>query len=267
MISTYDGSYFYRLMDAGGVFDKMFREPTQIRSLAGAVFLIASSTLLLAMTASRRKSRARVARFLLLAAALITIGVFVLPGAVRIHHAVLVFPLPQLVIAVAVASLWKAASTSKRPAVAVRTLALLAIALLVAGQLWVISKTQTLIRETGGRGRWSDSLDAFCRENGHRTDLTIVSLDWGFNEQLAFLTNGPKLYEPVWALGHSIPAGAPLVKSPSSLYLVHPHEYAVAPESAPYSYFAENGNDDAEIQPYLDRQGQVAFYTIRFRPQ
>ncbi len=95
----------------------------------------------------------------------------------------------------------------------------------------------------------------------------IVSLDWGFNEQLAFLTDGPKLYEPVWALGHRIPAGTPLVKNPSSLYLVHPHEYAVAPESAPYSYFAENGNDDAEIQPYFDRQGQVAFYTIRFRPQ
>ena len=94
-----------------------------------------------------------------------------------------------------------------------------------------------------------------------------MSLDWGFNEQLAFLTNGPELYEPVWALGHSIPAGTPLVKNPGSLYLVHPHEYAVAPESAPYSYFAENGDDDAEIQPYFDRQGQVAFYTIRFRPQ
>jgi Dolichyl-phosphate-mannose-protein mannosyltransferase len=267
MISTYDGSYFYRLMDAGGAFEKMFQEATQIRSLAGVIFLIASSAWLLAMAASRRKSRARVARFLLLAAALITIGVFVLPGAVRIHHAVLVFPLPQLVIAVAIASVWKTGSTSKRPTVAVRTLALLAIALLVASQLWVISKTQTLIRETGGRGRWSDSLDAFCRENRHRTDLTIVSLDWGFNEQLAFLTNGPKLYEPVWALGHRIPAGTPLVKNPSSLYLVHPHEYAVAPESAPYSYFAENGDDDAEIQPYFDRQGQVAFYTIRFRPQ
>jgi len=47
---------------------------------------------------------------------------------------------------------------------------------------------------------------------------------------------------------------------------VHPHEYAVAPESAPYSYFAENGDNDAEIQQYADRQGQVAFYTIRFRP-
>jgi len=60
--------------------------------------------------------------------------------------------------------------------------------------------------------------------------------------------------------------GAPLLKNPSSLYLVHPPEYMVAPESAPYSYFAENGDDDAEIHPYLDRQGQVAFYTIRFRP-
>jgi len=69
MISTYDGSYFYRLMDAGGAFEKMFQEATQIRSLAGVIFLIASSAWLLAMAASRRKSRARVARFLLLAAA------------------------------------------------------------------------------------------------------------------------------------------------------------------------------------------------------
>src|SRR5439155_12097863 len=134
----------------------------------------------LAMAASRRKSRARVRRFLLLAAALITIGGFVLPAAVRTRHPLLVLPFARTVIAVAVASVWKAVSTSKRPAVAFRTLALLAIALLVAGQLWVISKTQTLIGETGGRGRWSDSLDAFCRENRHRTDLTIVSLDWGF---------------------------------------------------------------------------------------
>src|SRR5437667_12623686 len=137
MVSTYAGSYFDRLMDAGGAFEKMFQWAAQIRSLAGVSFLMSSSAWLLAMAASRRKSRARVARFLLLAAALITIGVFVLPGAVRIHHAVLVFPLPQLVIAVAVASVWKAVSTSKRPAVALRTPALLAIALLVASQLWV----------------------------------------------------------------------------------------------------------------------------------
>src|SRR5437870_13713192 len=71
MISTYDGSYFYRLMDVGGVFDKMFREPTQIRSLAGVIFLFASIAWLLAMAASLRKSRARVVLVLLFAVALI----------------------------------------------------------------------------------------------------------------------------------------------------------------------------------------------------
>ena len=64
-----------------------------------------------------------------------------------------------------------------------------------------LSPAEKLIRETGGRGLWSDSLDAFCRQNQHRTNLIMVSLDWGFNEQLAFLTDGPKLFEPVWSLG------------------------------------------------------------------
>jgi hypothetical protein len=267
IISTYDGSYFYRLMDAGGVFEKMFEQSTQIRSFAGVIVLIASAASLMAMARSRKKSQARVARFLLLSTALITIGVFVLPGAVRIHHAVLVFPLPHLMIAFAAVAVWKTESTSRRSALAARTVTSIAIAVLVASQIWVISKTQTLIRETGGRGRWSVSFDAFCRENRHRTDLMIVSVDWGFNEQLEFLTNGPKLYEPVWGLGNRIPTGTPLVRDPNSLYLVHPHEYAVAPESVYYSYLAENGDDDAEIRPYFDRQGRVAFYTIHFPPR
>ena len=264
MMSMYDGSYFYRLMSVGGVFEKMFQMATNTQSVTGVIVMIASITWLLAMIGTVDKNRARTAGFLLLATALITIGVFLLPGAVRIHHAVLVFPLPQLIVAVAASWLWEFESRSGWIRRAVRTLVPAAIAVLLANQLWAISKTQSLIRETGGRGLWSDSLDAFCRENRHRTDLVMVSLDWGFNEQLAFLTNGPKLFEPVWALGHSIPTGTPLVKDPGSLYLVHPSEYAVAPESVRYSYAAEHGDDNAEIQPYFDRQGRVAFYTIRF---
>ncbi len=264
MISMYDGSYFYRLMNVGGVFAKMFQAPTSALSIAGMTAVIASIIWLLATIESANQKEVQTARFLLWATALTTICVFLLPGAVLIHHAVLVFPLPQLIIAMAASSLWDLESTSKWIRRAVRALAPAAIAVLLANQLWAISKTQSLIRETGGRGLWSDSLDAFCRENRHRTDLVMVSLDWGFNEQLAFLTNGPRLFEPVWALGRSIPAGTPLVKDPGSLYLVHPSEYAVAPESVRYSYAAEHSDDDKEIQPYFDRQGRVAFYAIRF---
>jgi len=44
----------------------------------------------------------------------------------------------------------------------------------------------------------SDDKQNTCRENRDQSHLKIVSLDWGFNEQLAFLTDGPELSEPFW---------------------------------------------------------------------
>ena len=266
MMSMYDGSYFYRLMNVGGMFEKMFQTATNPQALTGVIGVIASIAWLSTTIGNADRNRARIAVFLLLATALITAGVFLLPGAVRIHHAVLLFPLPQLIIGAAVAALWERTAKTAILELLRRGLIYIVMLVLVSSQLRVILKTEQVIRETGGRGHWSESLNSFCREIRDRSDLTIVSLDWGFNEQLAFLTNGPKLSEPVWALGRTIPAGTPLPKDPRCIYLVHPREYAVAPESIRYSYTAENGAEDAVIQPYFDRQNRVAFYTIRFPP-
>src|SRR5439155_7932184 len=79
-----------------------------------------------------------------------------------------------------------------------RMIGLVVIAIVCLTELRSIAGTQRSIRETGGRGRWSESLNQFCLENRGRSDLTIVSLDWGFNEQLIFLTDGPQLSEPFW---------------------------------------------------------------------
>jgi hypothetical protein len=140
----------------------------------------------------------------------------------------------------------------------------LLVAIVCLSGLRSIVATQELIRQTGGRGRWSESFDKFCRENHDRSDLTIVSLDWGFNEQLMFLTDAPQLSEPFWDFNQTLP---PLPPNPNYIYLAHPPEYSVLKYDVAYLNQLQTSGGNAEITPYFDRQNQIAFYTIRFRPQ
>src|SRR5262249_21137464 len=148
---------------------------------------------------------------------------------------------------------------------ALRLAAVLSLVLLAATQVYAIVKTEKLIADTGGRGRWSNALDAFCRENKDRSDLVIVSLDWGFNEQVAFLTDRPELVEPFWAFSRyngQLPALPP---RPDYIYLAHSSAYSLFGYDVSYLNELQTSDEDVEIQPHSDRQGQVIFYTIRFR--
>ncbi|OLE98017.1 MAG: hypothetical protein AUG75_01370 [Cyanobacteria bacterium 13_1_20CM_4_61_6] len=205
----------------------------------------------------------RAALFTFTACLLITVMVVALPLAVRIHHFALAMPLPQLFIAIAIAAVFDMPVTTTFAKRLKLAAVLIAIALLVASQLRVIQGTQELIRRTGGRGWWSDSLDSFCREIRTRSDLTIVSLDWGFNEQLGFLTDGPKLKEPFWSFEEkpeTLPSDAHYI------YLTHPSEYTEYGYDTRYLEGARNSAVPVKIERHLDREGQVAFYSIQFEP-
>ena len=254
--ALYDGSYFYRLMNVGGIFERMFADSANFLPIFGGL-LLASTIIIVCFATNDRGSDRRIGLFLLLALGLGTLGVIVLPGGVRIHHAVLVYPLPHLIIAFAALVLFK--KFSKR--LLVPALTWIALAGLFVSDIYVLHHTQVLIRETGGRGRWSESFDTFCRENKDRSDLTLVSLDWGFNEQLAFLTDRPQLGEPFWGFGQTAPQ---LPTGPGYIYLVHPDEYALFPFGTYYLKDAQNKGSEAEIRPYLDRQNRTAFYTIQY---
>jgi len=168
-----------------------------------------------------------------------------------------------LIIAAAVTFVWDRISSLHTSRV-IRALILIGLLLFLAGQLRAIRKTQQLILETGGRGRWSESLNEFCRENRNRSDLTIVSLDWGFNEQLMFLTDGPELAEPFWDFNQRLP---PLPPNPNCIYLAHPPEYSVLKYDVAYLDQLQKNGANVEITPHFDRQNEIAFYTIRFRAQ
>lgn len=264
LFAMYDGSYFYRLMETGGLFNEMYKHPAGVHSLLSLVLLVSIVSLAaIGAISVREKKEWRTAGFLLLGFALTTAGVFLVPGAVRIHHAVLVFPFPQLIIAAAFTYFWERGSTTPIRS-GTRAVIFVVILILIGSQLRAISKTEKLLSETGGRGRWSNTFDTFCRENKNRANLTIISLDWGFNEQLAFLTDAPKLVEPFRGFGEVLPG---LPKQPQILYLAHSREYSLFRYDVAYLEAAQSSNEKAEIKPYFDKQNRVVFYTIRFPVQ
>jgi 4-amino-4-deoxy-L-arabinose transferase-like glycosyltransferase len=263
--ALYDGSYIERLMSCGGLFGEMYKHSSSAHSLLWLVLPIAMVLLLVICIFPQSSKERRVAGCLLLGFVLTTVGVFVMPGAVRIHHAILAYPYPQVIIAAVCTFLWQRKS-SRTVQCGSRVAISIALLILSASQIQAIKKTEQLLSETGGRGWWSNVFDDFCRQNADRADLTIVSLDWGFNEQLAFLTNGPKLLEPVWAFSTFKQALPDLPRDPQYVYLAHSPEYSLLRYDLLY-LDAGRRDDHAEVQAYSDKQGQIVFYTIRFREQ
>ncbi len=259
-LAMYNGSYMHRLMNAGGRFDTMYAQPTTVWSPFGLVVILSGIFLLINIV--RRKGELlekRKTAFILISTFLITAGVFMLPEAVRMHHATIVYPFPHLIVTAAIILLWRAAPA---PSIAttwcIRSCAVGIAVIVVVGHLLAILKTQELLESTGGRGYWSDSIGTFSNEASEHHDQMVVSADWGFNEQLIFLGHGVKLSEPLWN-------SKPIQISPNSVYLVHPPEYSLFPEGLAFFRMAsQQAPENITIQPYRDRQGNVAFYAIRF---
>src|SRR6185437_2195795 len=105
LLALYDGSYFYRLINVGGLFNKMYDQPAAIYV---PLWLVLAFAIVAVAAFVRDKHRLRSVGFLLTSLVLTTAGVLLLPGAIRIHHAILAFPFPQLIIVTAFALLWNA---------------------------------------------------------------------------------------------------------------------------------------------------------------
>jgi hypothetical protein len=265
-IAMYDGSYIYRLIDAGGRFDTMYSRQAPDHSPFG--FLVIVSAVLLAVLTVSRGVRAkgltqegRLATFLLLCLILITMGALWLPSAVRMHHTTLVYPFPHLVIAFVVVQLWKTPAVNLGGKFGLRVLAVALAGAAITGQLPLLGRTEEYIEETGGRGRWSNSLETFCNEVKDEKGLAIISLDWGFNEQLCFLTEDKQLSEPFWT-GH-------VAVTKAGIYLVHPPAYALFPQGLEIlAYAMQHPERGFSIREYREsHHGDVAFYAIRYKPQ
>ncbi len=272
-----DGSHFHRLMQVGGRFDEIFGI-TAPAGLFGWVLLLASAVLvalgLLARGGDARLAHARLidsgAAFLLISSVLLVVGMLVMPGAVRAHHQLNAMPLLQLIVALAGISLWQAAQSVGVAAGRATAVGLaLLLTLTCAANLRVIRETERLIDASGGRGRWSKALDDFALEIEGRGDQEVVSLDWGFHENLLFLTRRTRLAEPIWTIPHALRAGRPWLHrgDANTHYLIHDASYdlfGLGPRLLDaLDELPEHQRSEVEITPHLTGEGQEAFYAVR----
>jgi hypothetical protein len=251
-----DGSHFHRLMLTGGRFDVLAAVP-DAASGAFLACLVAAFLWLCVVTARERAGRRRLA-FVLLATLLTTACLFAVPRAARIHHVMNVMPLPQLLVALAVLQLCK-----RR--VWIRWAAAAGLAALLAGQLHVAVRTFDMLRESGGRGRWSGALARFA--GSLPADAVVVSLDWGFHAPLLLLRPELSLEEPAWSLFAAGPPGpgAALQGSPRHVYLVHEPGYEVFDIGAALLAAARQlPDDEVGIETLSDADGTPAFHAVRF---
>jgi hypothetical protein len=259
-----DGSHFMRLMETGGLFDEIFAVDAP-SGLFGLV-AIAAALYLASDIVLRDRHEPAGGAFLLTATLLVAAGMLVLPGAVRAHHQLNTMPFVQLLVATAAVSAWRRAWPSERARRVARALSALALALAIGSNVAMILRTQSVMEEAGGRGRWTRQIHALAEDLDARGSQVAVSLDWGFHEPLMFLTRHTKLVEPIWAIPKLLRSSQPWVfdGGAETLYLVH---------DAPYDLFGlgpdflravgELEPDEAQVVDYRALDGELAFKAVR----
>jgi hypothetical protein len=262
--ATLDGSYFHELMLSGGSFERMAQVPNAASSPFLLAFALSLVYLVVALLRDRRAGKVDAAQaFVCAATVAIAIGIFATPRTVRIHHALNLYPFPHFVVAIALVRVFegRGAGALRRAA------ALAALVGIVGGGLVVCVRTLDHMFETGGKGRWSDSLDAFAQELASEPGAVVVSLDWGFDGPLRFAARDLELVEPIWKmrLARRPGRGWSFDGTPRHVYLLFDEDYAVfdfGPKLLATAQALPPGS--VEIRRHLDREGDPTFVSLHF---
>ena len=261
-VATLDGSYMHRLMLAGGDFESMYGDPRPGTGGFFTAFLLGLAYLIATAVHDARRDRANRINVLLVAASLLgALFIFFTPRAVRIHHVLNLAPLPHLVVAAAVFDAWRRFGTrALRVGVAAATAAVLASSIAAS------RATFDELRETGGRGRWSNALADFGRELESEPGCEVLSLDWGFHGPLRFTSRDLTLKEPFWSWWRPARRNARWTHDGDEhhVYLVHEGRLAVFDYGAEFLAAARALDPGSvTIRRHEDGGGDPAFTSIR----
>jgi len=269
LASVLDGSYFPRLMRVGGRFDAMFSLEDISRGGLGLALVLTGPGLLLG--AARR--RAPPGATLLLSCGVLLAGLLLLlPGAVRAHHLMNLYPFPHWIAAVGLISLWRErrphAGSRHLPVWGWRAAAGLLLLAVVASNLRVVSHTHADLERSGGRGYWTDAVFGFAQEVEGSPGTRVVCLDWGLHNQVAFLGESLRSLDAIWVVRRALLGGEAwsFAGDAGTVYLIHPDPFDLFGLGAPFQRaLATLPEDRLEVRPHLDREGGVAFLAARLK--
>jgi len=267
--TTLDGSYFERLMRAGGDFARLGDvDAAGADGLAAATLVCALGLGLLALRGAWRSDpAARIPGFLVLAAVLTLAAILATPHAVRIHHFLALAPLPHALVALAATHAWSAAgSAGTAGRRGVRGAVAAVLVALVASGAHEAQRTLAFLRSSGGRGLWSDAIDRFAASVNGVASREVVTLDWGLAEPLRFLTLGPRVEEPIYGFRATEAGGAAWRHAGTSdtLYVVWQAPFALFGHQDKFlRALARLPAGVVELVPWRDRAGETVFLAAR----
>lgn len=101
-----------------------------------------------------------------------------------VHHAILIWPLPEMVIAISFAAASRRLGRAGVPALAA------VLALLTVSSLLVTNEYYTRARRNGGGMNWTDAVFPLSRYMNTVRASNIFSVDWGIMDNLRLLNRG-----------------------------------------------------------------------------
>lgn len=190
------------------------------------------------------------------------------------HHLLILFPVPQALIAAAVFSLAdvvRAAQPSRRR-VALTAIGLVVICL-VGAEAWTTFRYHRELEQTGGVGHFSDAIYQLA-EDAEKPDFSrLVVLDWGFTRNLQFLSQGR--LRPETRFTYESPPTPEFtayledhVARPGALYLFHTPRFTVFPGH--WEVFERvahwHGLVPVLYNTYFQRDGEPVYLLYRLDP-
>jgi hypothetical protein len=243
----------------------------RISALAGAPhdfillygFILA---LLLAPLAGRDGVRAIAFALIAMAVAWVQMAINAATGG-SVHHTILLWPLPQLVIAVSLAAASRRLDRAGIPALAAVMTVLVASGVLVINQYYV-----EMVRNGGGQS-WNDGIYALSDYVKGVRAQNFVALDWGIIEPLRLMHRGR-----LPLLTGSDPVSKPemtdedrknaawLLAEPENVYITHTKDFEFFPGNSArlIAFAAQSGLRPQNLAIIPDRNGRKVFEVYRF---
>ena len=206
--------------------------PPRIVIMPFAVF--AASFITLVCYAFRRlRRRWRREMFLLLATFFILLLATLTPGAFKIHHLILAYPFPHLLVATIVVRFARQCYRLRAPLGAIASAAVVCICAFAPVTASMLRYRQIMVglQRTGGTDNWSDgiyALDSWLET--HDPGQPVVSADWGIEPPLAVLSQGRLNCVDLW-LAQNATAYQSFFNVPGTRYVLHAPESTNFPES------------------------------------
>ena len=188
--------------------------------------------------AIRRKLGYRAARvaFLLILLVSIVLQSVVIRGANSAHHLLIVWPIPQALVSVALFGLADSISPASRARRAAWLAALGVVAVgLVGAEAMTTIRYHRAVSRTGGTGLFSDAIYALASDLQKPGAPQAIAMDWGFRRNLQLLTQN-RVDPPEWYMVDT-PVGSEfeghvrdlINRYPNAVYLFHVPEFTQYP--------------------------------------